>query len=256
MCSPDHYEVSYEINPWMNKSIETAKKSAWTQWKHLHHFILRLGGWVEYVHPQKGFPDMVFTANAGLIKDKRCVLSHFRYKERQGEEPAFKNWFIEHGYEVCELKDCFFEGEGDALFAGDRLFAACGFRSDRASHQKIKSFFELKKVIACELINPYFYHLDTCFAPIDQDTAIYFPQAFSADSIEQMQKEIKLIPIEEEEAKKFACNCVILGKDIIIPAGCFKTCDLLNNLGFNTHQVELDEFIKAGGAAKCLTLKL
>ena len=256
MCCPDHYEVSYEINPWMNKSIATEKKKAWTQWKALHHTVLRLGGWVEYVEQPAGQPDLVFTANAGLVKGTRCVLSHFKHKERQVEEPTYKDWFIKHGFEVLELKDCFFEGEGDALFAGEVLFAGTGFRSDASSHKHIAEYLSIEKIIECELINPYFYHLDTCFCPLNPDLAIYFPGAFSAKSIDEMRKHIKLIEVREDEAKKFACNSVVLGKNIIIPAGCTKTSDTLNKKGYTTHEVELDEFMKAGGASKCLTLKL
>lgn len=256
MCCPDHYGVNYEINPWMKKINAPDIKQAWRQWKNLHHHILRLGGWVEYVHPVAGSPDMVFTANAGLVHGKRCVISHFRYKERQTEEPAFTKWFQDHGYEILELKDCYFEGEGDALFAGETLFAAEGYRSDAASRKYVSDFLGVKKIVSCELINPYFYHLDTCFCPLTPDLAIYYPEAFSEESRKEMSKAIKLVEVPEAEAKRFACNSVILGKDIIIPGGCPLTEDILRKNGYTPHAVELDEFIKAGGAAKCLSLKL
>lgn len=256
MCSPDHYDVTYEINPWMNRVNSPAKERAWYQWKTLHHTIIRLGGWVEYVEPHGGLPDMVFTANGGLVKNNRCVLARFRYKERQGEEPLYKKWFIDHGFEVTELNDVYFEGEGDALFAGDTLFAARGFRSDAEVQPVLASVFAVRNLIDCELINPYFYHLDTCFAPLTPDQAIYFPGAFSESSRERMKKAIKLIEIPLEEAKRFACNCVVLGGNVVVPSGCPKTCQILSDLSFTPHEVELDEFIKAGGAAKCLVNKV
>lgn len=256
MCCPENYEINYEINPWMKKEISPAKKNAWRQWKELHHTILRLGAWVEYVEQPKGQPDLVFTANAGLVKNNRCVLSSFRYKERKAEEPTFKKWFTDHGFEVFELKNATFEGAGDALFAGETLFAGRSYRTDIEAYQQVTSILNVKNIVDCELINPYFYHLDTCFCPLDADTAIYYPGAFSPASIAEMRKHIRLIEVCEEEARKFACNSVVLGKNVIIPAGCTDTADKLNKKGFTNHDVELSEFIKAGGASKCLTLSL
>jgi N-dimethylarginine dimethylaminohydrolase len=256
VCCPDHFEVSYEINPWMKKTVNPDRKKSWTQWKNLHHTLLRLGAWVEYVEQPKGVPDLVFTANAGLVRNNRCVLSHFRYKERQIEEPIYKKWFEDHGFEVFEIKDACFEGEGDALFAGNILFAGTGFRSDAGSHKQIADHLKIDLIVECELINPHFYHLDTCFCPLDSESAFYYPGAFSEKSRAEMAKHLKLIEVNEKEANKFACNSVVLGKDIVMPAGCPEICKTLTKMGYTPYEVELDEFIKAGGASKCLTLKL
>ena len=256
MCCPDYYNVNYEINPWMNKNLQPDNKTAWRQWKELHHTILRLGAWVEYIKQSSDQPDLVFTANGGLVKNNKCILANFRYPERHPERPAFKKWFTEKGFDVYELKDSCFEGEGDALFAGDKLFISDGYRTDESSHQQIADILNLKKVIRCKLKDPYFYHLDTCFCPLDEDTAVFYAGAFTDDSIKEMRKNILLIDIREEEARRFAANCVVLGRNIIIPSGCTKLCNVLNKKGFTTHEIELDQFIKAGGAAKCLTLHL
>jgi N-dimethylarginine dimethylaminohydrolase len=256
MCCPDHFDVTYEINPWMNRAIAPSKKNAWKQWKELHHTLIRLGVWVEYVEPVKGQPDMVFTANAGLVKDKKCILSHFKYKERSGEEVPYRKWFEDHGYTVIELKNCFFEGEGDALFAGEKLFIGTGFRSDPQAAELISKALNLTNVYSCELINPHFYHLDTCFCPLNDKQAFFYPGAFSEKSIKLMKEQLELFEIAEADAKKFACNANILGKDVVLPAGCESTCALLKKLGYNPYPVQLDEFIKAGGAAKCLTLRV
>lgn len=254
MCCPDHFDVTYEINPWMSTSRVPDRKRAWKQWKELHHTLLRLGAWVEYVEPIKGQPDMVFTANAALVKGKRCVMAHFRYKERTGEEAPYRKWFEDHGYEVLDLGGTFFEGEGDALFAGETLFAASGFRSDLEAADKIAAALKVNKIVKVQLTNPHFYHFDTCFCPLNENQALYYSGAFSPDSIARMKQNIELFDVPEADAKKFVCNANILGKDVVLPAGCDQTYALLKKLGYSTYPVELDEFIKAGGAAKCLTL--
>ncbi len=256
VCKPEDYDVRYKINPWMDLTRLPDKALARTQWMNLHHHILRLGGWLEYVHHEEGNPDMVFTANAGLVKGTEAVLSRFRYAERQGEERHFQAWFESRGYTVYRVSSGSFEGEGDALFAGEVLFCGWGFRSDRVAHEEVGHHLGVKKLVAVELTDPRFYHLDTCFCPLTEKLALIYPGAFSKLGLEALGREIELIHVPEADALQFVCNAVVLGSDVIVPAGCATTYALLAARGFRTYPVELSEFIKAGGAAKCLSLRL
>ena len=104
--------------------------------------------------------------------------------------------------------------------------------------------------------NPYFYHLDTCFCPLNAELAIWYPPAFTPDSQERMSKQIELIPVVAEEAKRFACNAVVLNKQVILPTYCPQISAALEKRGFTVYACDMDEYLKAGGACKCLTLKL
>ena len=232
------------------------KEIAASQWMNLHHHILRLGGWLEYVEHADGWPDMVFTANAGLVRGREVVISKFRFKERAGEERYFKEWFLAAGYTVHELSSGAFEGEGDALFAGDTLFCGYGFRSDRSAHEEVASLLGVSNVVAVQLQDPRFYHLDTCFCPLTPKLALVHPGAFNAQDLATLEQSIELIRVPPEDAVHFVCNAVVLGSDVVLPAGCSTTYKALADRGFTTHPVPLGEFIKAGGAAKCLSLKL
>ena len=125
VCKPQDYDVRYSINPWMNTSVTPELDRARCQWQSLHHHLLRLGAWLEYVPHADGVPDMVFTANAGLVRGDTVVLSSFRHKERQGEEPFYQAWFESNGYQVKRITTGSYEGEGDALFSGDNLYCGC-----------------------------------------------------------------------------------------------------------------------------------
>jgi N-dimethylarginine dimethylaminohydrolase len=256
VCRPVDYDVRYQINPWMDLTKIPEKALASAQWTNLHHHLIRLGAWIEYVHHEAGLPDMVFTANAGLVRGRDAVISRFRHKERQGEERHFRAWFEQNGFRVLDIKEGFYEGEGDSLFAGDRLFSGYGFRSDRAAHDQVATLLSAKELVAVELADARFYHLDTCFCPLTNKLAMFFPGAFTAEGIKALEKSIELLPVPADEATRFVCNAVVLGKDIVLPAGCPKTYELLKARGFESHPVELSEFIKAGGAAKCLSLRL
>ena len=259
LCSPTYYGVKYQINPWMDVKRQPHLTVAQSQWQELHHTLLRLGAWIEYVEPAPAHPDLVFTANAGLVKGKKFVPARFKFKERQGEEPIFRKWFAEDGYDIVECKQGSFEGEGDALFSDssqETLFVGHGFRTDLPVVEELKSLLNLKNVIACELIDSRFYHLDTCFCPINKNQALYFPGAFKPDSIARMKQHIDLLPITPGDAEKFACNAVVLGKQVVLPAQCAETEKLLKSLGYESFGVELGEFLKAGGSAKCLSLRI
>src|ERR1700743_67802 len=120
MCSPDLYDVTYVINPWMPGNIHASSRTrAAEQWQCLYEAVSSIAA-VELIDPQPGSPDMVFTANAGLAHNGPVVLSSFFHPERQEEEPHFRRWFLDHAYTILELpRTTPFEGEGDALFSTD-----------------------------------------------------------------------------------------------------------------------------------------
>src|SRR6266478_956326 len=178
LCPPEHYGIEYEINPWMDRARNALPTLARAQWAALRDTLQSLGCEVELISPREKLPDMVFTANAGLVIGKKFIRSNFRFPERRGEEQHFEKWFAERDYELVRPpKDLFFEGEGDALFCGNILFCGYRFRSDIRSHQFIGDILK-SLVISVELIADRFYHLDTCFCPLPDRSAIWYPPAF------------------------------------------------------------------------------
>jgi lysine-ketoglutarate reductase/saccharopine dehydrogenase-like protein (TIGR00300 family) len=261
MCAPDHYDVDYVINPWMEGNIhKSSRDRAVEQWQKLH-YILKDHTLVDLVEPQPGWPDMVFTANAGLVLGKTVVLSRFFHKERQGEEPYFKQWFESQGYTVHELpKDLPFEGAGDALLdrEGRWLWAGYGFRSELDSHPYLAKWLDIE-VVSLRLIDERFYHLDTCFCPLSGGYLLYYPPAFDAYSnrlIEMRVPPEKRIAIEEADAVNFACNAVNIDQVVVMNKASDGLKARVAEAGFEVIETPLTEFLKAGGAAKCLTLRV
>lgn len=256
ICPPTHYGIEYEINPWMSKARQVDSSKAMQQWQAFRQALEAVGVDIHVVESGQDTPDMVFTANAGLVVGKTAVLSHFHHSERQGEEPLFERWFSEHGYTV--VKPCrdgeSFEGAGDALPIGDVIVAGYGFRSDATVYDAISQAVG-KRIVTCELVDPYFYHIDTCFSPINDKQAVIYRAAFTDAAISKLEAEgIELLDVPASEAKHFVCNMVTVGKQIIMPAGCPETKAMLEGMGYSIHEVEVTEYIKAGGACRCLTL--
>ncbi len=257
MCPPDFYEIDYEINPWMDRTKQADRPLAQRQWQALHDILVKLGAEVSLLAPVAGLPDLVFTANAAMIYRKQAILSHFLHPERQREEDHDAHWLAAHGFSVTRLpSEMYFEGAGDALFCGETLFAGYRVRSDAKAQQKVGELIG-KRVIPLELVDTHYYHLDTCFCPLSTTHAIYYPPAFD-DYGQRVLKDLvpNLIEVVDEEAHSFACNAVVVGKHVVTNAGCPLLHTALEALGFVTHATPLGEFVKAGGSAKCLTLRL
>ena len=261
MCAPHHYDVDYVINPWMEGNIHRSSRDlAEEQWRKLHETIKDYAT-VELVTPEQGWPDMVFTANAGLVLGDQVVLSRFFHPERQGEEPHFQKWFEDNGYTVHTLPESLpFEGAGDALFdrAGGWLWAGYGFRSELDAHPLLAEWLNVE-VLSLRLVDSRFYHLDTCFCPLVDGYLLYYPAAFDQYSnrlIEMRVPAEKRIAIDEVDAITFACNTVNVGRTVVMNKASDRLKQTLKDCGFDVVETPLTEFLKAGGAAKCLTLKM
>ncbi|HEU4685766.1 MAG TPA: arginine deiminase-related protein [Nitrospira sp.] len=260
VCPPDYFGIEYEINPWMRLSNRVNHQDAERQWHGLMRVLEHdVGAALERMKPVPGLPDLVFTANAGVVVGSTAVVSRFRYPERRREEAYFESWFREHGYGVVTLDaEIYFEGAGDLLGFPDVWFGGYRQRSDIRAFPLLSDLFG-KEIIPLELVDGRFYHLDTCFCPLTGGDLLYYPPAFDDYAREVIEERISpehRMPVPEPEALKFACNAVCVGKHVVLPAGCPRTMASLESRGYQPHPVPLDEFMKSGGSAKCLTLAL
>ncbi|MBI4354645.1 MAG: amidinotransferase [Candidatus Omnitrophica bacterium] len=259
MCRPTHYTIAYEINPWMRLTRQTAHDAARRQWQQLYRLLThRLRARVRLIRPVRGLPDLVFTANAGLVADGVLIRSNFRFPERQGEEAVVEGYFQRHGYQIVRLpRRVNFEGEGDAVWIGSTLLLGFRFRSDATVHERLGRLLRCE-VLPVELRDQRFYHLDTCFCPLGPTSAVWYPRAFDRYGCRVIASRVPdTIAVSEADALRFCCNSLVIGRDVVMPAGVSNSLTRrLGRRGWVVHEVELSEFLKAGGAAKCLVLRL
>ena len=261
MCPPDFFTVEYVINPWMagnedSLSLDKAKQ----QWQTLQDTVRQFAE-VVTIDPVRELPDMVFTANAGVVYGNKAIASHFIPMERRPEEPIFKQWFRDNGFDLFELDEKIgFEGAGDCLLdrRGKWLWTGHGFRTEIEAHAEIEKFFDIE-VVSIRLTDERFYHIDTCFCPLTDGFLMYHPPAFDYESRMAIESRIpphKRIVVDTADAGNFACNAVNVGDQVILNKASDPLKARLMLAGFKVHEVALSEFLKAGGSAKCLTLKL
>ncbi|KAI6192050.1 hypothetical protein M3Y97_00293900 [Aphelenchoides bicaudatus] len=254
MVPPKHFTVEYAINPWMGGKVDQAL--AQKQWDQLKKEIENQGVKVLTLDQTPDLPDMVFCCNSGLAYENKVYLSKFRHPQRQGEQKALfaENNFDPRGSDYAE----YFEGGGDAVFSDyNTLWAGYGERTSKEAYNHVAKLGSFETVF-CEMTNPKFYHLDTCFAPVGSKSALYYPDAFSSKTQQEIKRRLPdAIAVSDEEATAFVCNAITVRKAVISPIGVSdRTKDLLSKLGYKTIEVDMSEFMKSGGACQCLVMKL
>ncbi len=259
MCEPRFFEVRYVINPWMEGNMGKVNNPlAKQQWENLYDIVARLAS-VSLIEPVAGLPDMVFTANAGLVRKREFIASSFLHAERQLEAKFFEEFFSSHGYRVRHLrKETIFEGAGDALFDSQgRLWFGSGIRSDQHALDEIVGVLNVE---ACglELVDPHWYHLDTAFCPLPGGQAIGYAKAFAGKSAAALDHAFGegIVWVPEADAKNFACNAISIDQRVIMHKASAELKIALKQRGFEVIEADVSEFIKAGGACKCLTLEI
>ena len=273
MSDPSFFDVAYAINNHMldghGNLNRIDKDKAFFQWKFLKNKFSQLGLKVHLIKPIDGLPDMVFTANQTLpfLKNGKrdgkknskthFILSHMHHPQRQEEVKHFKSWIEKNEFNSIDLiKPMSFEGMGDALwnYETGELFGGFGFRTKEEIYNEIENHIGVS-IHRLTLTNANFYHLDTCLAIVNKDTAFFVPSGFDKDSQALLKRKFKnIIEIPEKEAiGGFAANlCAVNGTDIIIQKNNPITCEAAELNGLTVHTIDTSEFMKSGGSVFCM----
>ncbi len=271
MGRPEHFAVTYAINPWMDptswarqdRTLATQSRREWTA---LRAMLRDLGAEIELVPAVPGLPDLVFTANAAVVLDRKALLARFRHPERRREEPHIEAAFRAlHARGVLDAvrklpEDTVLEGAGDCVFdrARDLFWMGFGPRSDRAARAAVAAIFGVE-VVALELADERFYHVDTALSPLPGGEVMVVPGAFTPagnDAIRERVGARDLIEIASADAVRLAANAVAIGDAMVMSAASERLRAELNERGYRVVTTPLDSFLRSGGAAFCLTLRL
>jgi N-dimethylarginine dimethylaminohydrolase len=271
MCRPQHFAVAYSINPWMDPkswahddvalSIESRK-----EWTRLHRTLLHLGAQVEFVTAVPGLPDLVFTANAAVVLNGTALLARFRHGERQAEEPHNEAAFRKlqaHGHidAVRKLPEGItLEGAGDCVFDATREMFWMGYgpRSDATALGPVADLFGID-TLALELVDPRFYHMDTALVPLPGGEVMIVPKAFSAQGLKAIRDRVdadKRIELGLEDSVKLAANAVSFDRTVVLSDASQNLRARLYERGYDVVATPLGSFLRSGGSAFCLTLRL
>ena len=271
MCQPTHFAVKYVINPWMNpvtwaRNERPLAAASRREWQALRDTLEDLGATIELMPPVSDVPDLVFTANAAVVLDRTALLARFRHPERRAEEPHFQAAF--RALQSRGLVDAIhalpdglvLEGAGDCVWdpARNLFWMGYGPRTEAAAAEVVTEVFGAK-VVPLELADPRFYHLDTALCPLSRGEVMYFPEAFTPSARAALRAQVapaQRIEVRSDDACRLAANAVAIG-DAVVLSGCSEHLRSdLEARGYRVFATALSAFLRAGGSAFCLTLRL
>jgi N-dimethylarginine dimethylaminohydrolase len=262
MCPPTFFDVREPKNPYMGRPIDRAK--AQQQWEGLRRALEDAGLKVELIDPVSDLDDMVFAANQMFVGHhdqlgKFIVPSRMRYASRHREVTFFVDWFRQRGYKIIDLDlhEDYLEGHGDLLWHPDRsrIWAAYGFRSTRSAVEKFAAAMQELgfPVVPLQLVDQHCYHLDTCLCPLNDDSALIYPGAFSPESLNAVRAPWKRIhELTRDEALQFMGNGIVANGRFITPRLTRNLEQILAQEGLTPVVVETSEFEKSGGSVFCM----
>ena len=256
MVEPDHFRVDYSINPFMHLDDQPDPLRTRAQWLAIVAAIEAAGGRVAVLPQLPDAPDMVYAMNLGLALGDRAVLSHMRYAQRRMETPAAGTWFSDHGFGLRTIGR---DGVGAHFEAGDafawrgELVVGYGPRTEELALKHLALDLGVS-VRGLRITNPGMYHLDIGFCPLDENRAMVCPAAYDEASADAL---LALVPeplvLTEEEALTFCANSIVIGRTVVMPACPDRVRAELERWGFEIVVVGVGEFLKGGGAIRCLT---
>ena len=185
--------------------------------------------------PQPGLPDLVFTANAGPDVPQSLLQLAVSSRGARARNAALRRLVRGprvHGRDVCR-RACSSRGPATPCSAAEVSSPATASAATCRGISTSASVLH-RQVLPLELVNPYFYHLDTCFCPLAPGEALYYPEAFDAYGRKVLEAHIpKLLAASEAEAHRFGCNAVVVGKTVVMNAGCDSLAADLQALGLH-----------------------
>jgi N-dimethylarginine dimethylaminohydrolase len=211
-------------------------------------------------------PDLVFTANAAVVLDRKVVLTRFHHGERQGEEPVFAASFRAlqaRGLvdEILQLPaGITLEGAGDCIWDPQRglFWMGSGFRTAAAAGPVLGEYLNVQ-CLTLALADPSFYHLDTAFCALPCGSVVYYPAAFTPAALATIHEHVApddRIALDHADATRFVANAVCLSRSLVL-SSCSETLRSdLEERGYAVVERPLHAFLRSGGSACCLTLRL
>jgi len=265
LCPPTYFDVVDQKNPYMSGNSPVDRAKALRQWQAVCDALRESGCEVETLDATPGLEDMVFAANQAFVGYKQgvgkfVVPSRMAHDSRQREVPFYVDWYRTRGYKVIDLnlgQGDYLEGHGDLIWHpdGSRIFAGYGFRSTRGAVESFSAAMSKMEipVTPLQLVDPFCYHLDTCFCPLNDSAVLIYPGAYSTDALDKLSGFFSRVHhLTAEEAYQFMANGIVANGRYLTPHLTPHLDTILSGEGLTPVLVDTSEFEKAGGSVFCM----
>lgn len=264
LCPPDFFDVVDRKNPYMLEHVSVDREKAERQWRALRSALEQSGCSVETIAPAPGLEDMVFAANQAFVGfhegvGKFVVPSRMVHASRQREVHFYVDWYRQRGFKIIDvdLGADHLEGHGDLLWHPDwsRIYAAYGFRSTRGGIEKFREAMSRLgiPVVALQMVDPFCYHLDTCFCPLNNEAVLIYPDAYAPESLAELRGFWRRVhELTADEAHKFMGNGVVANGHYLTPYLTPHLESILGQENLTPVLIDTSEFEKSGGSLFCM----
>ncbi|NQW18356.1 MAG: hypothetical protein HQ478_12810 [Chloroflexi bacterium] len=234
------------------------------QWNGMVEAMEEAGAEVELLEPSPDSPAQVFTADGAVILGDHQALILRNDGPRGALEPRnFADWLRDDGFEVESIPPNRTLDGGNTLRLHDDSFA-CGLKPE-ADGSGERYFAKLLKLTGGTLLHQIrltdrrYLHLDMAIGRVGDAGYLVFKSALenglaSLEGTPIVDREIILV--DTQDAERFACNGITIGDTFMTGKISASLIDAIERLGYRAVTLDLDEFHKAGGGLKCLTLPL
>jgi hypothetical protein len=216
---------------------------------------------------RQGMPDAVFPNNAFATVPGALIVGSMKHssRRRETEREDIRSFFDGTlGYKVRDLSslDGFAELTGSLIIDRSRGLGFCGTsgRTDDVGCKAMHDAFDLALSLRFELV-PAEYHTNIVLSVLAGRAALMHPPSFVDGEIPVAIRRVYgdgAIVLSDEEKEHFAGNCLAVSEhDVLFSETALNalrptTRAALEAMAFRLHDVQVDEFEKAGGSLRCL----
>jgi N-dimethylarginine dimethylaminohydrolase len=262
MCAPDWFDVHFLFNPHMDYSQRVDRRRAKTQWQRLVRVLEDAGAELEFLEPRRGFGPLVFTADGALCYRPGDVLVLRNDGVRGEVEPRiFRDWFGERGFRVESVPPHLrLDGGNLVRLPGGDVLAGLKPGASGAAERYLSRLLRFTcgaNVLPVPLVDERFQHHDTAVGVLGPSRFLVYEAGLRQGVLDSAPfADAELVHVSAEDAARFACNVVVVGDVVVTGPVSDGLARRIGGLGYHVERVDLSEFYKAGGGAKCLTLPL
>jgi dimethylargininase len=204
---------------------------------------------VNILNEDENFPDSTFVEDTALLTPNCAIITNPGATTRKSEIPEMKKVLLGLYRKVEEIKEPGTLEAGDVMMVGSHYYIGL---SERTNLQGAKQLIEILNkygltgsTISLEKV----LHLKSGVSYLENNNLLV-----SGEFIHKPEfHKFNLILVDDDES--YAANSLWINDNILVPLGFPKTKKKIEQLGYNTIEVNVSEFRKLDGGLSCLSLR-
>ncbi|MCK4979646.1 MAG: N(G),N(G)-dimethylarginine dimethylaminohydrolase [Candidatus Delongbacteria bacterium] len=204
---------------------------------------------VTILEPLKNFPDSCFIEDASICTPQCAIITNPGASSRNGEIVGMKDVLNKFYNDIEEIV---FPGTldgGDVMMVKDHFYIGLSDRTNVLGADQLISILEKYGMTGSAVEMKKMLHLKTGINYIENKNFLVSGEFIYHPTFNKLNKYI----VPDNEA--YAANSLWINDTVIVPTGFSTTKKMIEDLGYNTMEVDTSEFRKLDGGLSCLSLR-